>query len=259
MKLNKIKTNFKKAFTLVELIIVIAVIAILAVFIVPNFSNVLGDAGATNIKSDAANIKNIVMAYINETGAVPVINTDSANGVSGSKKRISLTLNGKTYEPGVSLNAFQNMTDATGLYVIDMDLLTKDQVNIDDKMTIVKAKLPSIPGTSAIIDVIPATTGIGGTIKTNRTIKNTSVIYCVDRDLNVYAVYNKAMKKNITALPAKTASPYEVLNPSTTLESNILAVAPTKTLKENHSIFKTAYISDVDVNVGFQTDDSNFN
>lgn len=257
MKINKLKQNFKKAFTLVELIIVIAVIAILAVFIVPNFSNVLGDAGATNIKSDASNIKNIVMAYINETGAVPVINTDSGVGVSGLKKRISLTVGGKTYEPGVSLNAFQNNPDGTGLYIIDMDLLTKDQVNIDDKMTIVKAKLPSIPGTSALVDVIPATTGTGGTIKTNRTIKNTSVVYCVDRDLNVYAVYNKAMRKNITALP--TGGTWEVLSPSTTLEANIVAATPAKTLQENHSVFKQSYISGVTVNIGFATDDSNFN
>lgn len=257
MKINKLKQNFKKAFTLVELIIVIAVIAILAVFIVPNFSNVLGDAGATNIKSDASNIKNIVMAYINETGAVPVVNTDSGVGVSGLKKRISINYGGKTYEPGVSLNAFQNMTDGTGLYVIDIDLLTKDQINIDDKMTIVKAKLPSIPGTSAIVDVIPATTGNGGTIKTNRTIKNTSVVYCVDRDLNVYAVYNKSMRKNITALP--TGDKWQVLSPSTTLEANLLAGTPSKAIQENHPVFKQPYIHDVTVNLGFVADDSNFN
>lgn len=260
MKAKKLNKHFKKAFTLVELIIVIAVIAILAVFIVPNFSNVLGDASVTNVKSDASNIKNIVMAYINESGAVPVANLqDGASTVSGANNRIKITIGSKTYLPGVSLDAFQNEADDNTLYVIDMDLLTKEQVNIEDRVTVVKPKLPSIPGTSALVNVETKddtpTAGTTGNINTNKTIKNTSVVYCIDKDLNVYAVYNKALKKADKVLPTKGT--WEVLSPSTTLTDNL--VAGGKTLSENHKTFKQSYISGVTVSAGFAYDDSNYN
>lgn len=258
MKINKIKQNFKKAFTLVELIIVIAVIAILAVFIVPNFSNVLGDANVTNVKSDASNIRNIVMAYVNETGAVPVINTHAT-----AANRITIEPTGKKLQPGISLIAFQNAAavNPAHLYVIDMDLLTKDQVNIDDKITVVKAKLPSIPGTSAIIDVNTVENGgANGTIDLNKTIKNTSVVYCLDKDLNVYPVYNKLLKKGMTTIPTSTpTSAWEVLSPSTTLAENALAASATNVVKENHPVFKQSYITGVTVNIGLAVDDSNYN
>lgn len=254
MKLNNLNKKFKKAFTLVELIIVIAVIAILAVFIVPNFSNVLGDANVTNVKSDASNIKNIVMAYVNETGAVPVINTSTT-----AANRITIDPTGAKLQPGISLLTFQieAAKKPADLYVIDMDLLTKDQVNIDDKITTVKAKLPSIPGTSAIIDVNTVENGgTNGTIDLNKTIKNTSVVYCIDKDLNVYPVYNKLVKKGITNIPSSTApSSWAVLSPSTTLTDALTG----KEVKENHPIFKQSYIEGVTVNIGLAVDDSNYN
>lgn len=258
MKTKKLNKHFKKAFSLIELIIVIAVIAILAVFIVPNFSNVLGDANVTNVKSDASNIKNIVMAYINESGAVPVINTNDGAGVSTSPSRIGITLDTKTYYPGVSLDSFQNDADDKTLYVIDMDLLTKEQVNIEDKVSIVKPKLTSIPGTSAIVDVETKVGSNGQTtsnIKTNKAIKNTSVVYCIDKDLNVYPVYNKALKKSDNTLPM--TGTWEVLSPSTTLTDNL--VSDGKELKDNHKTFKQSYISGVTVSAGFDCDDSNYN
>lgn len=250
MKLRKLNKTFKKAFTLVELIIVIAVIAILAVLVVPNFSNVLGDANVSNVKSDAANIKNIVMAYVNETGAVPVINTTETAG-----QRITITQGTQKIQPGISLVTFQNEAAKTpgNIYVIDMNLLATDQVNIDDKITVVKAKLPSIPATSAIVDVQTVENGgKNGTITLNKTIKNTSVVYCIDKDLNVYPVYNKLMKKGLTAIPAGT---WELLSPSTTIEATLTD----KTVELNHSIFKQSYISGVNVLIGLAVDDSNYN
>lgn len=255
MKNNKLNKHFKKAFTLVELIIVIAVIAILAVFMIPNFSNVLGDAGVTNVKSDASNIKNIVMAYINESGAVPVINLKDDAGVSGGLGRITITSGTKKIQPGISLSAFQNSAVNGSLYVIDMDLLTKEQINIEDKISVVKPKLPSIPGTSALVDVTTKENGgTTGNIQTNKTVKNTSVVYAIDKDLNVYAVYNKAMKKGIPTLP--TTGSWEVLSPSTTLAEVLGAAKP---VVDNHKTFKQPYIAGVTVVNGLSVDDSNYN
>lgn len=249
MKKNKIKNRFKKAFTLVELIIVIAVIAILAVFLIPNFSNVLGDANATNVKSDTANIKNIVMAYISEVGAVPVANTSTLSG-----QVIKINNGAETYYPGISTAMFQS-TAATGkYYVIDMDLLTKKQINVEDKISITSAKLSSIPATSAIVntksgdttDTISASNTFN-TLATNKRIKNTSVAYVIDKDLNVYAAYSKNIKTSST--DGKTVidgSAFDLLTDAGTVQ---------------HATFKTASktLAIGDVLYGLAVDDSNYN
>lgn len=55
------KTNSKKGFTLVELVIVIAVIAILSAILVPTFSSVIGNANKTKEKAD---LKAAITTYI---------------------------------------------------------------------------------------------------------------------------------------------------------------------------------------------------
>lgn len=57
------KTNSKKGFTLVELVIVIAVIAILSAILVPTFSSVIGNANKTKEKAD---LKAAITTYIAE-------------------------------------------------------------------------------------------------------------------------------------------------------------------------------------------------
>ena len=49
------KTNKQKAFTIVELIIVIAVIGILAAILIPAFTNIIAKANAKSALSDARN------------------------------------------------------------------------------------------------------------------------------------------------------------------------------------------------------------
>lgn len=249
MKKNKIKKHFKKAFTLVELIIVIAVIAILAVFLIPNFSNVLGDANATNVKSDTANIKNIVMAYISEVGAVPVANISTTAG-----QVIKITSGADTYYPGISTAMFQNTAAANKYYVIDMDLLTNKQINIEDKVSVTSAKLASIPGTSAIVNTKSGDTadkigtGTGNdTLDTNKRIKNTSVTYVIDKDLNVYAAYSKNIKTSSKdANTVIDGSAFDLLTDEGTVQ---------------HATFKTASktLQIGDVLYGLAVDDSNYN
>lgn len=57
------KTNSKKGFTLMELVIVIAVIAILSAILVPTFSSVIGNANKTKEKAD---LKAAITTYISE-------------------------------------------------------------------------------------------------------------------------------------------------------------------------------------------------
>ena len=254
MKNKKLNKHFKKAFTLVELIIVIAVIAILAVFLVPNFSNVLGDASATNVKSDTANIKNIVMAYISEVGAVPVANTHAtANNV------ISITSGGVTSVPGISTAMFQQTAQDGEYYVIDMDLLTKKQINIEDKVTVTSAKLSAIPSTSAIVDV--ASTSASDTNKTttdvvtNKKVKNTSVVFVIDKDLNVYPAYSKTIKSKKTAV-----SDFSAPTTNWVILSDSIPESNDTTVKQNDT-FKVAAttINPNQIFTSMKADDSNYN
>lgn len=233
---KKKKNKLKQAFTLVELIIVIAVIAVLAIFLIPNFSSVISDTNATQVKNDTSNIRNIVMSYISETGAVPVANSNT----EASKKTISITADGKPYKPGVSVAEFTNEAEKTPdeFWIIDMDLLTKKQINIDDKISTVTPKLTSIPATSAIVDAVDGT----NTVTTNKKIKNTSVCYVIDSNLDVYAAYHKEIKSNkTTALPS---SEFHILKDGDGAKQ--------------HNIFKQAYVTGT-VNATIDVDDSNYN
>ena len=254
MNTKKIKTHFKKAFTLVELIIVIAVIAILAVFLIPNFSNVLGDANATNVKSDTANIKNIVMAYISEVGAVPVANINTTK--DGELSNV-LTINGE-YRPGISTAEFQIKAEAKDVadghknyYVIDMDLLTKAQINVEDKVSKTSAKLASTPGTSAIVDIASVDETTKPQATPNKKIKNTSVVYVIDKDLNVYAAYSKAIKTTLKERATIDGAVFDLLT-----DANIEGLTPVQ-----NSIFKTqSYtLAAGQVEAALIAEDSNYN
>lgn len=228
MKKNKLKKNFKKAFTLVELIIVIAVIAILAVFLIPNFSNVLGDTQVTQVKNDTKQIQQTVQAYINQTGAVPVFN---------SNPTASQVLEGGI---GVSRAAFQAEADADTYYVIDMQSLTESHTNIDDGVTKVSAMITSVPSTSAVRDIISADKFIS-----SKNVKNTSVVYVIDSDLNVYATWSKSVKKNDQktggALPLDGYRAFNTNNTSAT-----------------DSTFKMEYEDGITIAPSINVDDSNY-
>lgn len=235
MKKNKLKKNFKKAFTLVELIIVIAVIAILAVFLIPNFSNVLGDTQVTQVKNDTKQIQQTVQAYINQTGAVPVFN---------SNPTASQVLEGGI---GVSRAAFQaeayKKDSAQGAtktyYAIDMDALTKTHTNIDDGTTKVAAMITSVPSTSAVKDIDSKTTYVS-----SKNVKNTSVVYVIDADLNVYATWNKAVKKTGSTAATLPTTGYRAFNTNNTTGTD--------------ETFKMDYEDNIQVAASINVDDSNY-
>ena len=241
MNTKKIKRHFKKAFTLVELIIVIAVIAIIAIFALPNFTNVLGDTQATQVKNDTTNITNMVTAYIQEVGAVPVANTNaSADNV--------LT-------QGISTATFKDVASPDKYYILDMDLLTKKQANIENQDNVIPAKVNMMPSTSAIVDVQTSADGSGtaGNVQTAKSIKNTSVVYVIDSDLRVFAAYNKGIKaKKSGDIGTITTQNYDLLNPA---DDHVAGDA-----SENHKNFKVPFksVTNADVLAGLSADDSNY-
>ena len=239
MNTKKIKRHFKKAFTLVELIIVIAVIAIIAIFALPNFTNVLGDTQATQVKNDTTNITNMVTAYIQEVGAVPVANINSSAD--------------SVLTQGISTATFKDSAASDKYYMLDMDLLTKKQANIENQDNVIPAKVNMMPSTSAIVDVQTAADGAAGTIQTAKSIKNTSVVYVIDSDLRVFAAYNKGIKaKKSGEIGTITTQNYELLNPA---DDHVAGDA-----SENHKNFKVPFksVTNADVLVGLSADDSNY-
>lgn len=228
MKTNKLKKSFKKAFTLVELIIVIAVIAILAVFLIPNFSNVLGDTQVTQVKNDTKQIQQTVQAYINQTGAVPVYNSNA-----DSSKVLDKQI-------GISRAEFQAQAADDTYYVIDMKSLTESHLNIDDGTTKVSAMITSVPSTSAVKDITTATNFIS-----SKNVKNTSVVYVIDSDLNVYATWSKAVKKtDQTTGGVLPLTGYRAFNTNNTTKTD--------------STFKMDYEDGIKVAPSLSADDSNY-
>lgn len=65
------KTNWVKAFTLIELLIVVAIIGILAAIAVPNFLNAQIRAKVSRVYSDTRSLSNAIEMYKMDNNAVP--------------------------------------------------------------------------------------------------------------------------------------------------------------------------------------------
>src|SRR6185436_14626685 len=55
--------NFKRAFTLVEILIVVIILGILAAIVIPQFANASGDARTTNLRTSLANVRNQIEIF----------------------------------------------------------------------------------------------------------------------------------------------------------------------------------------------------
>lgn len=75
----------KKAFTLIELLIVVAIIAILAAIAVPNFLEAQTRAKVSRAKNDLRTVKTAVEAYRVDNNACPYVNTAEGYALPGGR------------------------------------------------------------------------------------------------------------------------------------------------------------------------------
>lgn len=242
MNSKKIKSLLiqRQGFTLIELIAVIAVIGVLAAAAVPAIGNINERAQVTQVTKDITVVSDAVAAYIQETGAVPVVNAASAANSISLENPENKTL--PRLSPGISVNKFKRNADATKYYVIDMALLTNKQVNIENPVDIVAPKLNSIPTSSVFSDIIDNDTVTNIKTVTNKSVKNTSVIYVIDKEQRVYAInprnLNKTDLNNVAVFPAATGDiSYTLLKPS---EEQYAAAA---SKGDSHEVFNVPYIN----------------
>jgi len=77
---NRITKRVSKAFTLVEILIVVVILGILAAIVVPQFANATKDSQAGNIKAQIKSVSNQLELYKARVGTYPSeteLNTDS--------------------------------------------------------------------------------------------------------------------------------------------------------------------------------------
>lgn len=140
----------KKAFTLIELIVVISVISTIAAFSVGQYSNVTGEARIAKVRSDLKMVKDATIQYLYKTEHIPV----NISGIGVSKSDFKLSE--KEY------------------VMLNLELLANKQLLPDG--TEVSACMQSIPSSS-----IYNKAGVKNSKK-----QEPSFIYVMDKNMNVY-------------------------------------------------------------------------
>jgi len=82
------RNRVRKAFTLVEILIVVVILGILAAIVVPQFTNATQDAQGGNIQTQLDTIQNQIELWKARNGSYPTIaelNTDSTNAAFAGK------------------------------------------------------------------------------------------------------------------------------------------------------------------------------
>lgn len=77
------KSTIRKAFTLVEILIVVVILGILAAIVVPQFTSATQDSQAGNIKSQVGTLQRQIELYQAKTNAYPTWSTMDAAGKFG--------------------------------------------------------------------------------------------------------------------------------------------------------------------------------
>lgn len=263
MNSKKIKSLLiqRQGFTLIELIAVIAVIGVLAAAAVPAIGNINERAQVTQVTKDITVVSDAVAAYIQETGAVPVVNAaNTANSIQMKNPE-----GGTPLSPGISVNKFKRAAAPGKFYVIDMALLTNKQVNIENPVDIVAPKLNSIPTSSVFSDIEDNDTVTSILTRTNKSVKNTSVIYVIDKEQRVYAINPRNLSKmdleGKNALPAVATGSieYHLLKPSEEQYAAAQKAAATN-VGDAHEVFNVPFmkVSNADILLSLSVSDKSY-
>jgi prepilin-type N-terminal cleavage/methylation domain-containing protein len=99
--------NIKKAFTLVELLVVISIIATLTAILLPNFMGARERAKDSQTKQDMVAIKNALRLFYNDTQNYPPTGTDLGTTLASYMPSVSGIGFGYTYAQSPGGDGFQ--------------------------------------------------------------------------------------------------------------------------------------------------------
>ncbi|MFN0133565.1 MAG: prepilin-type N-terminal cleavage/methylation domain-containing protein [Phycisphaerales bacterium] len=112
----------RKAFTLVEILIVVVILGILAAIVVPQFTNATQDAQAGNVQAQLDTLNNQIELFRARTNAYPTLAQFNAASVSNPAHTTwgAFIDNGYLKAPAINpVNNGQNVVDIAGAAVGD--------------------------------------------------------------------------------------------------------------------------------------------
>ena len=77
------RTRFRKAFTLIEILIVVVILGILAAVVIPQFTNAADDANVSSARTQLQSLRSQIELFYSQTGAYPgdaTLGTDLNSG-----------------------------------------------------------------------------------------------------------------------------------------------------------------------------------
>ncbi len=81
--MRNVKKNIKKAFTLIEILIVVVILGILAAIVVPQFTSATQDSQAGNLKAQLGTLQRQIELYYAKNNAYPVWTSNDLAGNYG--------------------------------------------------------------------------------------------------------------------------------------------------------------------------------
>jgi len=115
----KVRRTVNRAFTLVEILIVVVILGILAAIVVPQFSKAADDARAGNIATQLSTIQNAIELYRAREGTYPTL--DAASGWSdlmGGTDNLDGTFTPVAGETQYLKDIPRNPADPTNTYLV---------------------------------------------------------------------------------------------------------------------------------------------
>lgn len=143
-KCSSVVTKGMRAFTLIELLIVVAIIAILAAIAVPNFLEAQVRAKVARVTADMRSMQTAIELYRVDNNKVPIRNGDWQSETPTPPL---------PYPPGDTKLKDMSVPDAkTGLHTITTPISYMTNIPLDVFNTPVKGLMHTVPGTSDMLD-----------------------------------------------------------------------------------------------------------